>query len=50
MNIQFYLRNPKLPRYTLDTSSEEVDEIIETGKEIIIVDYKVTDDDELVLS
>lgn len=35
----------------MDTSSEEVDEIIETGKEIIIiVDYKVTDDDELVLS
>lgn len=50
MNIQSYLGNPKLPRYTLDTSSEEVDEIIETGKEIIIVDYKVTDDDELVLS
>ena len=51
MNIQSFLRNPGLPRYTLDTSSEEeVDEIIETDKKVIIVDYKVTNDDELVLS
>lgn len=50
MNIQSYLRNPRLPRYTLDTSSEEVDEIIETDKEIIVIDYKVTNDDELILS
>ena len=50
MNIQSYLRNPKLPRYTLDNSSEEVDEIIETDDKVIVVDYKVTTDDELVLS
>lgn len=49
MNIQSYIRNPRLPRYTLDTSSEEVDEVIETDREVIVVDYKVTNDDELVL-
>lgn len=50
MNIQSYLRNPGIPRYTLDNSSEEVDEIIETDDKVIVVDYKVTTDDELVLS
>lgn len=50
MNVQSYLRNSTLPRYTLDTDSIEVDEIVETGTKIIVVDYKISDDSDLILT
>lgn len=50
MNVQSYLRNPELPRYTLDTDSIEVDEIVETDTKIIVVDYKIPDDSDLILT
>ena len=50
MNVQSYLTNSKLKRYTLDTSYEEVDEIIELPNNISVIDYKISDDIELLKS
>lgn len=50
MNIQSYLANKNILRYNIDLVDCEFDEIIDIDNKLIVIDYKVSDDLELIYS